>query len=128
EPAEKGKRIALARQRAGHVLGGFCGFYGSCGAAVGTGIFMSVMTDATPLSREEWRLSNLMTSQSLHTIAEAGGPRCCKRNSFLAIREALRFTKDRLGVDLSAVSDTTKCEFFHLNKECRKVECPFYPQ
>jgi len=128
EPAEKGKRIALARQRAEHVLGGFCGFYGSCGAAVGTGIFMSVMTGATPLSREEWRLSNLMTSQSLRTIAEAGGPRCCKRNSFLAIREALRFTKDRFGLDLGALSDPVKCEFFSLNKECRKVECPFYPQ
>ena len=127
EPAEKAGRIAKARQRAEHILGGFCGFYGNCGAAVGTGIFMSVMTDATPLSKEEWRLCNLLTAQSLHTIAEAGGPRCCKRDSFLAIQEALRFTKDWFGIEMDADPGRLRCEFHHLNKECKKAECGFYP-
>ena len=126
EPAEKEERISKARQRAEHVLGGFCGFYGDCGAAVGTGIFMSIITGATPLSREEWRLSNLMTAQSLHTIADAGGPRCCKRNSFLAIREAIIFVKDRFGVEMDASPSRVRCEFHHLNKECKKTECGFY--
>ena len=98
----EGEKIAKARQRAEHVLGGFCGFYGNCGAAVGTGIFMSLITDATPLSHEEWRLSNLMTARSLLTIAHAGGPRCCKRNSFLAIAEAVRFAQERFGVEMAA--------------------------
>ena len=88
---------------------------------------MSVLTDATPLSLDEWRLCDLMTAESLHTIAEAGGPRCCKRNSFLAIGEALRFVKDRLHVEMEKSPDEVKCEFFHLNKECKKAECPFYP-
>ncbi len=128
EPAEKEARIKKARQRAEKILGGFCGFYGNCGAAVGTGIFMSVMTGATPLSQGEWRLSNLMTADSLHTIAEAGGPRCCKRNSFLAILEALRFTKDRFQVEMDASPDRLTCEFHDLNKECKKTECRFYPE
>ena len=123
---EKEAKIKKARQRAEHVLGGFCGFYGNCGAAVGTGIFVSVMTGATPLSQEEWKLSNLMTSHSLHTIAEAGGPRCCKRNSFLAIREALCFVNDRFHVEMDTSPDGMKCEFHHLNKECKKAECRFY--
>lgn len=127
-PADKAGMIEKARQRAQHVLGGFCGFYGNCGAAVGTGIFVSVLTNATPLSKEEWRLSNLMCAASLHTIAEAGGPRCCKRNSFLAIEEALKFVKEHMFVDMGKTADRTKCEFSHLNKECKKEECRFYRQ
>lgn len=124
---EKAKMIEKARQRAEKVLGGFCGFYGSCGAAVGTGIFVSILTGATPLSRDEWKLSNLMTADSLHVIAHAGGPRCCKRNTFLAILEATRFVKERLRVEFEIGPDPVKCEFHQLNKECIKVECPFHP-
>jgi hypothetical protein len=127
QPGEKEAKIKKARQRADKILGGFCGFYGDCGAAVGTGIFMSVMTDATPLSQWEWRFSNLMTADSLHTIANAGGPRCCKRNSFLAILEALRFVKDQFQVEMGTSPDRVTCNFNHLNKECKKAECRFYP-
>lgn len=119
--------IAKARQRAEHVLGGFCGFYGDCGAAVGTGIFVSVVTGATPLSKKEWRLANLMTARSLLIIAEAGGPRCCKRNSFLAISEAVRFSEEELRVSMESGPASINCEFHDLNKECRKSACPFYP-
>jgi hypothetical protein len=126
-PAEKEARIGKARQRATHILGGFCGFYGDCGAAVGTGIFVSIATDATPLSQKEWRLANLMTAHSLLVIAEAGGPRCCKRNSFLAISEAIRFAADELHVRMETGPESIKCGFHDLNKECRKSACPFYP-
>jgi hypothetical protein len=51
QPALKMPKILKARQRADNVLGGFCGYYGTCGAAVGTGIFISLITDASPLSR-----------------------------------------------------------------------------
>ena len=127
EPAEKAGRIAKARQRAEHVLGGFCGFYGNCGAAVGTGIFMSVMTGQHRCQRKNGGSPTSMCAQSLHTIADAGGPRCCKRNSFLAIQEALRFTKDRFGIEMDVDPGKVRCEFHHLNKECKKAECSFYP-
>ena len=117
--------LKKARQRAENVLGGFCGFYGDCGAAVGTGIAVSVLTGATPLSREEWRLANLMTAKSLLTIAHHGGPRCCKRNSFLAIREAVGFMREYLGKNIPGEEDL-KCGYTHLNKECLKEECPFF--
>lgn len=125
EKAEKEKRIREARKRAENVLGGFCGFYGDCGAAVGTGIFVSVATGATPLSRKEWRLANLMTATSLRTIAMHGGPRCCKRNSFLAIREAASFSRRELGVRMK-IARTHKCTFSPLNRECLGKECPFH--
>jgi hypothetical protein len=126
-PEEKEQRIQKARKRAENVLGGFCGFYGDCGAAVGTGIFISVLTDATPLSKEEWRLSNLMTAQSLFAIANAGGPRCCKRNSFLALREAAQFVKAHFQTEMGTGLDHSPCEFHEFNKECRKTECLRYP-
>lgn len=125
DAGRKRSDLKKARQRAEKVLGGFCGFYGDCGAAVGTGIAVSILTGATPLSRLEWRLSNLMTAKSLFTIANHGGPRCCKRNSFLAILEAAAFFQENLEITIP-VNPDLKCEFHTLNKECLAGECSFY--
>lgn len=122
---EKERTIKKARERADNILGGFCGFYGNCGAAVGTGIFVSLITKATPLSIEEWRLSNLITSRSLATIANNGGPRCCKRNSYLAIIEAGKFLVEYFGTKIE-VGSQLECEFSSLNKECKQNNCPFF--
>lgn len=122
--SDKAKKIETARRRAEDIKGGFCGFYGNCGAAVGTEIFLSVMTDATSLSKAEWRLCNLMTAESLQAIANHGGPRCCKRDTFLAIRTAAAFLNKELHVDLD-VTEPVICEFSPLNKECTHDECPF---
>jgi hypothetical protein len=121
----KSEKIEQAQGRAKNVLGGFCGFYGTCGAAVGTGIFISLITGATPLSRNEWKLSNLMTSQSLKSIAEHSGPRCCKRDTFLAILNAIEFLAENFDTKL-AFNREIKCEFSDYNRECPKTDCPFY--
>jgi hypothetical protein len=118
-------RIHLASPRAEKVPGGFCGTHGNCGAGVGTGIFISVITGATSLSKEEWRLSNRMTGQSLMLIADHGGPRCCKRCTYLAIQEATRFVKEHFDVQLEETP--VSCEFHENNKECLEKECPFFP-
>jgi hypothetical protein len=122
---KKQDSLKKARERAEKILGGFCGFYGDCGAAVGTGIMMSILTGSTPLSKQEWRLSNLITAKSLFTIANHGGPRCCKRNSFLAITEAVEFLKEHFETTMSINKDY-KCEFSSLNKECLAEKCPFH--
>lgn len=121
---QKRLKIKEARFRSSKILGGFCGFYGDCGAAVGTGIFMSLITNATPLSAQEWRLSNLITAKSLLTIANHGWPRCCKRNTFLAINETANFLKENFSFKMK-INRSTKCEFKDLNK-CLKKKCPFY--
>lgn len=94
------KKLAVAKKRAKDVPGGICGFNGNCGAAVGTGIYMSVITEATPLTKESWGLANMMTGTTLIAIAKRGGPRCCKRNSFIAIRNAAKFTEENIGIKL----------------------------
>jgi predicted RNA-binding Zn-ribbon protein involved in translation (DUF1610 family) len=125
EPDKKEEKIKIARKRAAKVPGGFCGFYGNCGAAVGTGIFISIITEATPLSKNEWKLSNLVTSKSLYSIAMHGGPRCCKRDSLLAIEEGINFLKEHFDVHLP-FNINIKCDFSSVNKECTKEECPYY--
>jgi len=119
------ERLQKARDRAREVKGGSCGFLGDCGAAVGTGIFVSVLSGATPLSKVEWRLANLMTSRSLHDVALAGGPRCCKRNTYLAILAAVAFVREEWGLDLPVKQDLA-CEFSDLNRECLGLECRFH--
>jgi len=121
----KEEKIKIAQKRANNILGGFCGYYGACGAAVGTGIFISLITEANPLSRHEWKLSNLITAKSLFSVANIGGPRCCKRVAFLSIIEAVDFLHENFGTTLP-VNKNIKCEFSSLNKECIEDDCPFY--
>jgi hypothetical protein len=118
-------RIKQARKRAEGVRGGSCGFCGNCGAAVGTGIFVSLLTGATPLSKQEWQLANRMTAESLLAVADYGGPRCCKRDTFLALQTAQAFLQKQLGLTME-MQAPIHCTFSPLNKECLKTDCPFY--
>ena len=125
QPEEKIKKLRIARKRAKNVLGGFCGFYGACGAGVGTGIFINLITDSTPLSTETWGLANKMTSESPACIAELGGPRCCNRDTFLALKSASKFVQEHFSMTLP-ISDPLLYDFSHLNRECLLAECPFH--
>ena len=109
------------------VPGGFCGMAGCCGAAVSAGIFLSVILKATPMSKEEWALSNRMTSRCLEAVSRIGGPRCCKRDSYTTILAAAEFLREELGKPLG-VSDEILCSHFGGNAECLKVECPYFPR
>jgi hypothetical protein len=119
------EKIGQARKRAEDVKGGFCGFWGACGAAIGAGIFMSLVTGATPLSDSERKLSNMITAECLRVIAENGGPRCCKRESFRAIITTVEFVEREFGVVLP-IELPDACVFTRLNGECIRNRCRFY--
>jgi hypothetical protein len=125
EEVDVAEKIREARKRAEDVKGGFCGFQGACGAAIGAGIFMSLVTGATPLSDRERKLSNLITADCLRVIAENGGARCCKRESFHAIITAVEFVRRELGIVLP-VEMTTCCSFTGRNRECLRQRCGFF--
>jgi hypothetical protein len=125
--SKKQKAIAQARQRSEKLPGGFCGFCGNCGAAVGTGIFVSVILEANPLSTKSWSLCNRMTALSLGRVADYGGPRCCKRDTFLTIKTALTFAETNLDFNFGQLKAPI-CTFSNMNKECLKNDCPFYGQ
>ena len=82
------------------VPGGACGFWGACGAGISTGMFVSIISKSTPLTNEPYALSHRMTAKALTRIAEVGGPRCCKRNSWLALECAVEFVREELGISM----------------------------
>jgi len=122
---KKEGKIKEARKRAEKILGGFCGSHGVCGAAIGNGTFISLITNATPLSEDEWKLSNQITARTLEKISDIGGPRCCKRNTIIAILTALDFIKEKFNLEIKT-NKKYKCSYSNLNQECIKQRCPYY--
>lgn len=111
----------VARGR--EVPGGACGYWGACGAAISAGMFLSIVTENTPISTESWRLCNMMTSEALAEVANHGGPRCCKRDSYLSILTAVDFVKEHLGVEMEKTK--VECTRSGQNKQCIGTQCPF---
>ena len=111
-------------RRGKEVPGGACGFWGACGAGISTGMYISIVTQATPLTQESWGLSNQMTGRALTAIGQNGGPRCCKRDSYLAIREAVDFTEKKLGVKMEM--GEILCSRAGQNNQCIGGRCPFH--
>jgi hypothetical protein len=105
------------------VPGGACGFWGACGAGISSGMFISIISKSTPLTNEPFALSHQMTAKSLEQIGEIGGPRCCKRDSFLSILAAVDYVKKHFGVEMEK-SDVV-CHFSSQNNQCIGKRCPF---
>ncbi len=120
---ELAKALFEMQSRGKKVPGGSCGFWGACGAGISAGMFVSIVTGATPLTNETWGLSNKMTSSALGAIAEVGGPRCCKRDSYISIIKAVKFAKEFLGVEMEL--DEIKCAHSAQNNQCIGARCPF---
>jgi hypothetical protein len=116
--------VEKAIERASKVPGGWCGLYGDCGAAVGTGIAVSVITGATPLTGKQRTLALAATSQALSSMLDEQ-PRCCKRASRTAIRSAVDFLRERLGIFLPQ-GEMVKCTYSLRNQQCAREQCPYH--
>lgn len=116
-------KIKEAIRRGKDIKGGSCGLYGNCGAAVGTGIAVSVIENATPMSRGERGAANLATGHALIEISRHRGPRCCKREAITSIKTFMRTTEYFKGLQAAEYT----CRQFGKNKDCIKDECPYYP-
>ncbi len=111
------------KNRGSSVPGGACGFWGACGAGVSAGMFVSIATGATPLSNESFGLAHRMTAKALGAIGETGGPRCCKRDSYLSILSAIDFIRENLGISME--KSEVVCAFAKDNNQCIGKRCPF---
>jgi hypothetical protein len=116
--------VEKALERASKVPGGWCGLYGDCGAAVGVGIAVSVITGATPLTGKPRTLALAATTLALSRMLD-DQPRCCKRASRIAVRAATEFLRDRLRIALPQ-NIKGKCAYTLRNQECAKGKCPFF--
>ncbi len=116
--------VEKAIERGAKVPGGWCGFYGACGAGIGLGIAVSVLAGATPLTGKTRGLANEATSFALGKMVD-GGTRCCKRATRKALEVAVEFLKTRMNIVLP-LSQRPKCNYVKRNKECIKEACPYY--
>ncbi len=120
---DKAPLIREAIERGKQVRGGFCGSHGICGAAAGVGIAFALINKVTPCSVQERGLANKMTALALLQISQYGGPRCCKRESILAIEVAKKefacFGEDS---DIKYI-----CSQYVDNEECIEMACPYHP-
>ncbi len=105
------------------VPGGACGFWGACGAGISTGMFVSIISGSTPLAEEPFALSHRMTAKSLGAIGEIGGPRCCKRDSYLSVLSAIDYVKEQFNVEME--KHEVICSRSSMNNQCIGKRCPF---
>jgi phage FluMu protein Com len=115
--------IKEAIRRASKIPGGWCGFYGSCGAGMGSGVAISIFTGATPSTDKPRTLANQITSRSLNKIVD-NLEHCCKRSVRLSITETLKFLKEKFNIDLSY--SISKYIFSKINNKCEREKCPIF--
>ena len=124
-PIDLEKALSEMMNRGKSVPGGACGFWGACGAGISAGMFVSIISSSTPLSVEPFALAHKMTAKALDAIGEIGGPRCCKRDSYLSILAAVDFVKEQFGVEMEKAD--VVCTHAAMNNQCIGKRCPFSP-
>ena len=78
------------------------------------------------MTREPWAQTQRLTSRILARLADLGGPRCCKRTGFTAIIESAKYVDEVRGVRME-LPETVTCTHYARNKECLKLDCPYFP-
>ena len=129
--------------------GAACGLWGVCGAVTSIGAALAIIEgtgplsaedwgshmeytsaalaiiDGTgPLSTEDWGSHMEYTSAALARLAKTGGPRCCKRDAFMAMEQAVSYIKERYGVTLDMPQ--IQCAFSARNAQCIGLRCPYH--
>ena len=120
------EQIITGIRRGSRIPGGACGFYGTCGAATGVGVAVSLVLSANPLKADERQISMSITQRILAEISALRAARCCQRDSWVALKKLSELSASILPVALLAEADWT-CTQQHQNKECMGKSCPLMP-
>jgi hypothetical protein len=119
--------IQTGIRRGSQVTGGYCAFMGACGAALGVGVAFSLILDANPLKADARKSVQTATQQVLAEIAVLRAPRCCQRDSWIALRKAADLSKVLFPLKLHAVA-SLRCLQSGENAECVGEDCPLLVQ
>ncbi|MBN2151759.1 MAG: radical SAM protein [Candidatus Lokiarchaeota archaeon] len=109
--------------RSSQIPGGWCGFYGACGAGIGAGVATSVLARATPSTSASRSAANRATSEALSRIAD-DLEHCCKRSTRLAIAVGLASIREVTGCSMDF--DPGPCPFAGRNPKCEGAACQFF--
>jgi MoaA/NifB/PqqE/SkfB family radical SAM enzyme/SAM-dependent methyltransferase len=118
------KDILTGIERGSKVPGGACGFWGSCGAAIGAGIAMAVLHKATPLTPRPRQTAMEVTAAILTEIAKVRAGRCCQRETVTGLK-VLAQLSGKWPISLLA-DDTVACDQYLTNRECVRKQCPLW--
>lgn len=113
--------------RSSYVPGATCARWGVCGAAASAGMAYAIVRGNTPLREEGWQEGQLMVSELLALIARSGSPRCCKRDSRVAVAAAVPHFNAIGGPQMRETDVLPTCATFPQNSACMGTDCPFYP-
>lgn len=106
--------------------GAACGLWGVCGAVTSIGAALAIIDGTGPLSTEDWGSHMEYTSSALARLAKTGGPRCCKRDAFTAMEQAVEYIQNRYGVTMK--HKPIRCDFSSRNAQCIGERCPYNGQ
>ncbi|SDK93648.1 Radical SAM superfamily enzyme, MoaA/NifB/PqqE/SkfB family [Maridesulfovibrio ferrireducens] len=117
------KVIETAISRGAKIAGGFCGFMGVCGAAIGVGVAISAILEATPLTPDLRSTAQKGTLAALQLIADIEAARCCQRDSWLALKAFAKISEEIMGLRITADKHMV-CNQMDTNLECMGRNCP----
>lgn len=105
--------------------GAMCGQWGICGSSASIGAALSIIHETGPLSDNDFYKDHMaLTSKIIEKEGKIGGPRCCKRNAFIALTTAVEFINEKYEVQLQLSPIT--CQFSSINPQCITKRCPFH--
>lgn len=108
------------------LAGGSCAFWGACSAVLGIGVAFSTILKATPTKGPQRGAVQAAVSEILGRVAAFNAPRCCRRESLMALTLACELSGKALPEAL-ATSSELWCDQMWANDECLGQECPFAP-
>ncbi len=117
------KKIELAEKLASERHPACLWEIGSCGALLGTSIFFAIWQSESPEKLKEFNGRDIVM-RGLHRIAVIGNPRCCKRDTYIALEEAVAYLNKHYGIELP-ISEG-KCVFSLRNQTCKYEECIYF--
>ncbi|HAL61242.1 MAG TPA: hypothetical protein DCP08_02415 [Chloroflexi bacterium] len=116
-------RLRAALRRTADIPFASCGTRGECGACIGLGAAVSILTKASYLKDKERSLALGASAEALFAVAGAGGPRCCKQSVYLTLETGVAFLKRELGLEFPL---KIECDFSSRNQECKRERCKYY--
>ena len=105
--------------------GAMCGLWGVCGAITSLGAALSIIDGTGPLSADgTWGNHMQFTSNAIGELGRINGPRCCKRDAVIALKNCIQYVNNHYGVTLEY--EHMRCEYSNRNEQCIKERCPYY--
>lgn len=120
-------RLSELGVRSSSVPGAACARWGVCGAAVSAGMAYAIASGNEPLKEDGWSEGQRMVARIGLAIADSGAPRCCKRDSRIAIEIATDAFERDFQVSFPEPRHPREgCSFTGANTVCLGENCRYH--